>query len=401
MSDPLRGASSAVAGAGLGPRVRVPWSSRWRYFRQGLLPILTLLGCGALVFWLWERQGRQPNGVGEVEAVRVDVAVRIDGLLVPLRDSPPWRLLDQVSANAPIARLDDRPLEARLTAFRAELLRLRKTLEAEQVRVALAEADRRTTHLREAARLAWQVEQDRMSVLDRRALVEGDRIVLERRDARVKFLTPLHERGAVSDLEISDERLLRDEIRKRLAESQKALDEAAQKHQAAAERLKELPPLLVAEVKQLLAPVEAAVAVQEANIGQIELEREWLDIRAPIAGTIVAVHRRPGQSVRAGDPVVTIAADQGRYIVGYVPQENRFRPEAGMAVEVRSRLPASPTHEGVVDQVGPQIELIPEHQRRNAQMMEWGQPVRILLPNGLEARPGELLDIRFDPARRS
>ncbi len=379
----------------------MPWSSRWRRFRQGLLPILTFLGCGALVFWGLERQGQQPNGVGEVEAVRVDVAVRIDGLLVPLRDSPPWRLLDQVPADAPIARLDDRPLEARLTAFRAELLRLRKTLEAEQVRVALAEADRRTTHLREATRLAWQVEQDRMSVLDRRALVEGDRIVLERRDARVKFLTPLHQRGAVSDLEISDERLLRDEIRKRLAESQKALDEAAQKCQAAAERLKELPPLVAAEVKQLLAPVEAAVAVQEANIGQIELEREWLDIRAPIAGTIVAVHRRPGQSVRAGDPVVTIAADQGRYIVGYVPQENRFRPEAGMAVEVQSRLPASPTLEGVVDQVGPQIELIPEHQRRNAQMMEWGQPVRILLPEGLEARPGELLDIRFNPARRS
>lgn len=379
----------------------MPWSSRWRRFRQGLLPILTFLGCGLLIFWLWESQGRQPNGVGEVEAVRVDVAVRIDGLLVPLRDSPPWKLLDQVSANAPIARLDDRPLEARLTAFRAELFRLRKTLEAEQVRVALAEADRRTTHLLEAARLAWQVEQDRMSVLDRRALVEGDRIVLERRDARVNFLTPLHQRGAVSDLEMSDDRLLRDEVGKRLAESQKALDEAAQKYQAAAERLKELPPLVLAEVKQLLAPVEAAVAVQEANIGQIELEREWLDIRAPIAGTIVAVHRRPGQSVRAGDPVVTIAADQGRYIVGYVPQENRFRPEVGMAVEVRSRLPGIPPREGVVDQVGPQVEPIPVHQRRSAQVMEWGQPVRILLPEGLEARPGELLDIRFDPARRS
>ena len=66
-------------------------------------------------------------------------------------------------------RLDDRPLEAKLASFRAELVRLRKNLEAEQVRVVLAEADRRTTHFREAARLAWQLEQDRLNLLDRRA----------------------------------------------------------------------------------------------------------------------------------------------------------------------------------------------------------------------------------------
>lgn len=400
MSAPLRRASPPGVGPGSGPRIPIPWSTRLRRFRQGVLPILTFLGCAVLLFRIWEHQGQQPNGIGEVEAVRVDVAVPIDGLLVPLRDSPPWKLLDQVPANAPVARLDDRPLEARLAAFRAELLRLRKTLEAEQVRVVLAEADRRTTHLREAARLAWQVEQDRINVLDRRAQVEGDRVVLERRDARVKFLTPLHQRGAVSELEMSDERLLRDEIRKRIEESQKALKDAEDKYRDASERLKQLPPLVVAEVKQLLAPVEAAVAVQEAAIAQIELEREWLDVRAPIAGTIVAVHRRPGQSVRAGDPVVTIAADQGRYIVGFVPQDNRFRPEVGMTVEVRSRLPGVPPREGVVDQVGPQVELIPIHQRRSPQVMEWGQPVRILMPEGLEARPGELLDLGFRPPDR-
>ena len=196
-------------------------------------------------------------------------------------------------------------------------------------------------------------------------MIEANRVVLERRDARVNFLTPLHQRGAVSDVEISDERLLRDEVRKRVAENQTALKDAEEKYQTAAERLKQLPPLVLAEVKQLLAPVEAAIGVQEANIRQIELEKDWLEVRAPIAGTIVAIHRHPGQSVRAGDPIVTIAAEQGRYIVGYVPQENRFRPEVGMAVEVRPRLPGSRPREGVVERVGPQVELIPVHQRRS------------------------------------
>jgi len=397
MSDASRRDPSEFPDAAFGRRVPIPWSKRWRQFRQGALPILTFAGCVGLVCWLWQRQGQQPNGVGEVEAVRVDVAVQIDGLLAPASGSP-WRLLDTVRAGELLARLDDRPWEAKLAAFRAELGRLRKTLEAEQVRMAAEEADRRTSHLREAARLAWQAEQDRLDVLDRRAVVEGDRVVLQRQEERVKLLAPLHQRGALSNVEISDERLLRDETGKRLQASQQALDEAQKNCESAAERLKQFPPPVLAEVKQLLAPVEQAVAVQEALVRQIELEREWLEVRAPMAGAIVAIYRHAGQSVRAGDPIMAIAAQQGRYIVGYVPQEHRFRPEVGMAVVVRSRLPGRASREGVVEEVGPQVELIPEHQRRNAQLMEWGQPVRILLPEGLETRPGELVDLSFESA---
>lgn len=378
----------------------MPWSSRWRRFRQGLLPILTFLGCGALVFWGLERQGQQPNGVGEIEAVRVDVAVPIDGLLAPLPRAP-WKLLDTVHANEVVARLDDRSVQAKLAAMRAEAAHLRKQLEAEQAKLTIDEADRRIGHLREAARLAWQMERDRLDVLDRRATLTADRVELQRLNSRLELLTPLHKRGAVSDVEILDQRLLRDQVHQRIAENQKALADAEKQSGAAADRLNQFPAPELAEVKRLLAPFQAAVQVQEAIVRQIEVERELLEIRAPFAGTVVAIYMHPGRSARAGDLIMTIAAEQGRYIVGYVPQENRFRPEVGMAVELRSRLPASPIHEGMVDQVGPQVELIPEHHRRDARIMEWGQPVRILLPNGLDARPGELLDIRFAPARRS
>lgn len=361
--------------------------------------MLTFLGSVGLVLWLWQRQGRLPSAVGEVEAIRVDVAVRVDGLLAPL-SRPPWQLLEQVEAQQLVARLDDRPLQANLDTFRAELVRLRKTLEAEQVRVALEQADRQTGHLGEAARLAWQVEQHRLRVLELRAVLEGDRVALRRLDARLEFLVPLHQRGAVSDVEISDARLMRDEVAKRVAETEKVLAEAERHHWAARQRLQEFPPLVLAEANQLLSPVEAAVSVQEATIRQLQVQAEWLEIRAPLSGTIVAIYRHPGQTVRAGEPVMTIAAQQGRYILSYVPQEHRFRPEVGMAVEVRPRLPGSPPCQSLVEQVGPQVELIPEHQRRDPRLLEWGQPVRIMLPEGLDARPGELLDIVFRPAAR-
>ncbi|MCU0963001.1 MAG: HlyD family secretion protein, partial [Pirellulaceae bacterium] len=120
-----------------------------------------------------------------------------------------------------------------------------------------------------------------------------------------------------------------------------------------------------------------------------------LESRAPLAGTVVAVHRYPGQSVRAGDPILTIASEQARYIVSYIPQERGAPPTVGWGVKVRARTVGSQPRESVVESVGPQIELIPVHQRRHPQVPEWGLPVRVLLPEGLEVRPGELIDVTF------
>jgi multidrug resistance efflux pump len=382
-----------------GEPIRTPWKRRWERFRQRVLPLASFLGAAALLAWLWKEQGAPPGGIGEVEAVRVDVVARLDGILVPL-SRPPWTLFETVHAGEVVARLDDRPTQAKLETFRAELVRLRKTLEGEQARVTLSEADRKEGHLRDAARLAFELEQHRLSALDRQATIEGDRVVLERRQARVGFLTPLHQRGVVSDLEFSDERLLLEEVVKRLDKNAIALQESQQQQQAAAARLAAFPPLVLAEVKTLLASSQAAIDVQESRIREIQLEIESLESRAPIAGTVAAVLRHPGQGVRAGDPILTIASEQGRYIVSYVPQERVAQPKVGMGVEVRARAFGSRPRESVVERIGAQVELIPQHQRRNPQVPEWGLPVRILLPDGLDVRPGELIDVTFDARRR-
>ena len=299
-----------------------------------------------------------------------------------------------------VARLDDRPAQTKLETFRAEVVRLRKTLEAEQARIALSESDRREGYLRDAARLAWEFEQHRLNTLDRQALIEADRVVLQRRQARIGFLTPLHERGMVSDVEFSDEQLLLEEVGKRLDANTAVLLESQKQQQAAAERLATFPPLALAEVNALLTSVQAAIDVEESRIREVQLEIESLESRAPIAGTVVAVHRYPGQGVRAGDPILTIASEQGRYIVSYVPQERVPPLTVGMAVAVRVRAAGTRPRDSVVESVGPQVEPIPVHQRRNPQVPEWGLPVRVLLPDGLDVRPGELIDVTFNARRR-
>lgn len=375
-------------------RIRTPWRRRWQRFRQRALPIASLVGSVVLLAWLWKDQAAVPNGVGEVEAVSVDVIAQIDGTLVPL-SRPEWTLYESVQAGELLARFDDRAAEARLATFRAELVRLGKTLETERARVALSEADRQQGHSRDAARLAWDLEQYRLSALERQAIIEADRVELQRRQARVNLLTPLHQEGMVSDIEFSDDKLLLAEVAKRLDENTAILHEIQQQQRAAADRLADFPPLVLADESASWAPVQAAIDVQESRIHEIKLEIENLESRAPITGTITAVHCYPGQRVRAGDPIVTIASQQGRYIVSYVPEERSAQAKIGMGVEVRARSAGSQPRESVVERVGPQFEPIPIHQLRNPQVPEWGLPVRVVLPDGLRVLPGELVDIRF------
>ena len=54
-----------------------------------------------VTFLLWTRQGEMPHAIGEIEAIRVDVASPLDGILMPLPKLPEgrWALYDTVEAN--------------------------------------------------------------------------------------------------------------------------------------------------------------------------------------------------------------------------------------------------------------------------------------------------------------
>lgn len=92
-----------------------------------------------------------------------------------------------------------------------------------------------------------------------------------------------------------------------------------------------------------------------------------------------------------------MAAEHGRYIVSYVRPDQGIQPKAEMPVQVRLRAASARPLPSKVESIGPQIEQIPQHQCRDPRVPEWGLPVRIRIPFGCAARPGELLDVSFLP----
>lgn len=123
-----------------------------------------------------------------------------------------------------------------------------------------------------------------------------------------------------------------------------------------------------------------------------------IELSAPISGTLVAIRCSPGQTVVPGQLIATIAADHGRHIVGYIPEESTLSTRPGMRVTLRGRAAGSPVVTGEVEVVGSQIEKIPRHQRMSATLPQWGTPVRIKVPGDTALRPGALVDVVFERA---
>jgi hypothetical protein len=112
---------------------------------------------------------------------------------------------------------------------------------------------------------------------------------------------------------------------------------------------------------------------------------------------VAAIYRYPGQHVRVGEPILTIAAIGSQYIVSYVREEQRIRPAVGMEVTVQGRAIPRQSVLSRVERIGPQVEPIPPHQLRDPKILEWGLPVRITMPTGLTLHPGELVDVAYMP----
>jgi multidrug resistance efflux pump len=375
-------------------RISTPWRLRWQRFRYTTLPLIGLGAFAAATFLLWTRQGEMPHAIGEVEAIRVDVASPLSGILVTLPQGP-WKLYEIVEPDQVLAQLDDRPLQAQMATLKQELARLEKELDAVTAKLAVSEADRGLTYMTDAVQLRLEVERRNLVSLERQSELAVNRLEAQRRSTYVDCLKPLYEKKMVSELELNNARMLRDEAEKRVSEYSKVLSEAVAEKKSAEARLSQLPRFLPTDVAKALAPITAALQVQQAKIDELKVEISRLTIRAPMRGMICTIHHWPQSAVRAGDPIITVASEQGRYLVSYVRQEQHVDPKVDMDVDLRKRAAISPTVRTKVQCVGPQVEPIPVHLCRDPRMPEWGLPVRITLPIDFTGKPGELFEVTF------
>jgi len=379
-------------------RIRTPWRHKLRRFMQTVMPVLCFLLSAVVLLWLWNRQGQTTNVVGEVEFVRRPVIATADGRLARFQDDRTWMLFDQVKRDQPIAviaRRDEELLQARLVTAKAERTRLGAEVDAMQETLQLEYWRDTQDRGREVLRLAWRAVQLEVDILDRSIEIQNDEFLLRQLEKKLELLRLIRDNGPADAMLVDETELERDKVERRLATNK----EARGKDQDELANVKywqaNYPKTKKTDIAKLLEPIYKEIEKQTAFIEELETEGARLAVLAPIDGTICEIHCWPGQDVQAGDPILTLASNVGRYIVSYIPEDSPIKPTPSMNVSVRLREPGSRMIDARVARVGPQIEPIPPHHLPDPTRTAWGRRVLISIPDTLNIPPGKLVDISF------
>lgn len=384
-------------------RIPTPLVYRWRRFCYRYVPLVTFAICVLLTVKLWERQAQMGNGVGAVEVTNYFIYPSVSGVIVA-GDEPYWQKNQLIEEGDVVCQLDNRLFLARIETLRRTQEQLAADIDATRAEMSLNVVDYEYDDSRDLFRLETtmlELRLDQLKLKTDRTMSKAEYDTLQ---DRYDQLTKLGTR--VSELEKEQARLESAQAKTAvlaIAEQMASIDKEMKQNE---QWMKDLETRkgsysgkLNDVIDKIVDPIRREIEVLEAQIKEIEAEQEALTIRSPVTGIIVDVPVRPGQAAQTGLPLMTVASVAPAPIISYVRQDQRVRPAVNMKVWVRSRYSSQSPLETVITQVGAQHMLIPMEQLRDPAIQEWGLPVWIEIPPGMQVRPGEMIDIIYPSVR--
>jgi multidrug resistance efflux pump len=369
-------------------RIPSPPGAAFREFRIVAMPFL-MFGAALIALVLMWRDYVGPAAlVGEVESVRSVIAASAPGRLGQIHvDS-----LAKVRAGQAIVQLlpvEPRVLDAQIALTKARIDLIRAGMDPD-----LRKQNNRINF--ENLRLDWLSK--RVELATAKAKLQFNELELERQRGLFVDLTNIvwytgtnrTSYGAPAAVQVAERDV--NATRAEVQELQQLVDTFASSMTAIAPGEAKLDD-------EASASIRAAIGVEERNLDLIEAQMAPITLTAPFDGTVSLVYRRSGESVLAGEPIVSVARDRGTRVVAFVRQPLSLQPTVGMKVEVRSRGSRRSMGVGEVVSVGTQLEpvlptLLPRTTAGTGVPLEYGLPLLVNLPPELAVLPGELVDLR-------
>ena len=352
--------------------IPIPAQLRWRNARQRWLPPLVFLVALVAVGSFWQDHTSSRVLVGQAEPVLSNVSCYKPGVLAELR----VHRFQRVKAGDPLAQIrvtEPRILASSLAVIQAEI----ESLNAGMRPVASQQ------------RNAIDYDQLRLDWMKERTQLASARVNLELAGTEFRRTEELFKDKIVAERVYDQAKAARDRLQDEVENLTKLVNEGEQ-------HLQMLQLTNSKDVSTISAdPLRAAIAVQESKLHLTEAELSPITVTAPIDGIVTGILHREGESVTAGQPILSVATLNPVRIVGYLRPPISDEPSPGMEVEVRTRsLPRGAGSANVVE-VGTQLESVPPTLLGSLKMgsTELGLPVEISLPKNLRIRAGELVDI--------
>ena len=368
------------------PPIPTPLRQRLKPIRQKWVPALVLLLVFLAIALIWRRMARPTTFVGIVEMVQTIVTTPDAGVLTNISINP----LQEVVAGDVVAEVvttDPRTVSSRLSVLRGRMQLMEMELDP---------VLNRQRNALDYERLMVDCAKIRDDLATARAMLEGAR-------SKFKLETELREQGIASRETYEEALANKNALEASVAEKEKivALTEKS------LERLSYMADSFVPGGEN--DPLKAALGVEEDKMKLFQAKLRPLELQAPIDGIATLVHKRPGEQVLPGDPIITITARKAERILGYLPQAFPINPTVGMKVEVATRSPLSfwrVRSVATITGVSPHLETITNMLVRpitpglsmDQQLPVLGRVVSISLPADLKLLPGQPLDITLLPA---
>jgi multidrug resistance efflux pump len=369
--------------------IPTPAGTLFREFRIQAVPYIAFAMVVGITAWLWQGYVGPATWVGEVESVRGVVSSIGPGRLAHVQVDA----LQRVTAGQILARVitvEPRILEAQISLSKARIDLIRVGSDSE-----LRKQNSRVNL--EGLRLDWMSKRvDWLSAKARSAYRQLELARLE------KLRSGVTNGGSASPLPVLSQNDL--DISRRDA----AVEEAA------VVELEQLVAKIGASIQQLSASrlegqdspsTSAAIEVESKNLDLLESQMMPIDLVAPFDGVVSVVHRWSGETIQAGEPILTVSQEKPSRVVSFIRQPIQVQTQPGMKVEVRARGGKREIGVGEVLRVGSQLEPIspsllprtsgmPAGGNSGGSTIENGLPVLVSLPANLTLYPGEVVDLR-------
>jgi multidrug resistance efflux pump len=352
--------------------IPIPLRYRWQSARLRILPFIVLGVCFGASAVLWKGHISAPTMFGQAEPVVADVSSYKPGVVAELTVTR----FQRVRAGDVVGKIlvtEPNILASSLAVIQSEIDLLRS-----EMKPVLAQQ-----------RNAINYNQLRLDWMRQRTQLATARVNLQLAETEYQRMNELFKDQIVAARVFDQAKANRDRL-------QHEVDELAAVVSSGEQGFQQLQLTNATEIAKVTdEPLRAAINVQEAKLRLTEAELSPRPLKAPIDGIVTMVYHRTGESVTAGQPIISISTLEPVRIVGYLRPPLLSEPKAGTRVEVRTRGVRRVAGDAKVLEVGSQYETIPPALLGPIKFssLELGLPVNISLPANMKIRAGELVEL--------
>lgn len=373
--------------------IDTPRSQRVADFKQRSLPLIVWSVCAAVCVTLLANRAASFQYIGLAQApqyeVSADTTGKIDTLVVGL--------FEDVQAGEVVATLDESQVFASIGTSNAKIGKLQADLEAARAQMLSGSGSGQADVSADLRRFQIDEEDRRLSALRLRVVIESDEIERNRMRLEVERNRRLLADGIIGQAFFETIEAAHAVVDTRLTENKILLAQTEAEALVARGRREDYErDLAVMPAREpLLAPLQQAISIEAARLGEIQQLRKGLVLRSPIDGRVSQIFGRRGQAVVPGEPVVMISERTVSEIVAYLAETDGLRVEEQQPVRLVSRTRPGSVSDSVVVRVSSGIEIMPQRLWRNPQVADYGRAVVIAPQAAMNLTPGETIEVRF------